>query len=191
MPTYYVPKEEFKIIMKDDAMQYINMAKDEDYKFSIALMWLTGMRIQELVNLTIRSVTIENEERAVIVKFMALKQRKKKKIGVPNFSFSDPFIEEIIIPYIGKAEGEGREYALKRRSKSSYQKMLLAINKQIHGADKTRYLTFHQFRHSRITQLIKKGATTDELMSWTGRNTSDFSDYTIVQQTSKFRGKIE
>lgn len=188
MPKYYIPKEEFKIIPKEEIQPYLDAARDEDYKTALAVVWLTGMRIQEVVLLKARQISIDPTDQSMEIRFQAL---KRGRIGVPNFSWNDTFVSDVVLPYVQGAYAQGRERLFKRKSKSSYQKTLQAINKQLHGEAKERYITFHQFRHSRATYLVRLGATTDELIAWFGRRTTDFSDYTIATKTSRFRGHIK
>lgn len=180
MPRYYKPKADFEIVDKEKIKPYIELAPDSDYKALIALMWLTGMRIQEAVNLTKERVKIDEKRKIVTIVNESL---KKGKIGYPTFAFSDPFAE-IVVNYFKSNDKF-------KRGKRRYQQMLKMLNQKIHGEDKSNYITFHYLRHSRITYLTRVlDATPEEIKSWTGHRSSAFEEYFQTRKVLKFAGKL-
>jgi len=143
MPKYYIPKKEFKVISYEEIKPYVELAPDLDSKVIIALAWLTGARIQELVNLEGKDFLIDKENDRVVITIRALKHGK---VGYPTFSFSDPFINDLIVPFV-----EGKEKKLFSRGKRRYQQILKEINLKLHGSDTSKWITFHYLRHSRLT----------------------------------------
>jgi integrase len=187
MPKYYVNKLSFHIISKEEILPYIESNPDEDSKYAIALAWLTGMRIREVVDLTTGNFSVNEGLKFVTITY---KSRKKGRLGSPSFAFSDPFIEDIILPYYRKALSERRERLLIRKTTRRYQQILQKLNTQLHGMDTQRFVTFHQMRHSRISYLVQYlKATMAEIKSFTGRATNP-DEYIIAQDTEKFRGRF-
>ena len=190
MPRYYVPAEELRPISIEEIDAYISLAKDTDLKVMIATAWLTGNRITELVNLRKDQVIIDEKERDISFNIMA---RKKGGRSQPSFSFSDPFVESIVLPYfremrVGYGEEKSRIF---RRGKRSYQLMLLDLNRKIFGDDTKMYIVFHHLRHSRITYLAQiLRATQEEIRAWTGHKTGKWMDYIAARKVDRFKGKI-
>lgn len=180
MPIYYKPKLDFGIVGKEEIMPYIEKAPDEHSKTLIALVWLTGMRVSEALRLTKERVKIDENEKIVMIVNESL---KKGKTGYPTFAFSDPFAD-IIINFF-KAN-EKIKY-----SKRRHQMILKKLNETIHGSDKSKYITFHYLRHSRITYLARVlGATPEEIKSWTGHRSTAFEEYYRPRTVKKFAGRL-
>jgi integrase len=183
MPQYYIPKKEFKIISYEEIKPYVDLAPDLETKVVIALAWLTGARIQEIVNLRAEDFLIDKENDRVVITIRALKHGD---VGYPTFSFSDPFISNLIIPYL-----EGKHGKLFSRGKRRYQQILQELNMKIHGLDTSKWITFHYLRHSRLTFLARElRAFPEELKSWTGHRSQAFEEYYSPRRVERFKGKI-
>ena len=186
MPIYYIPKTEFKVIHYEDIKPFVDNAEPEDFKVLIALTWLTGARIQEIVNLKKRDIIIDEKGITVIIK--ALKQ-KRQATGKPSFGFRDPFISDLIIPYLKKIENEDEK--LFKKTKRRYQQLLKKLNEKLYPEDKSKWITFHYLRHSRITFLARElGAYPEEIKSWTGHRSVAFEEYISFSKVERFRNKI-
>ncbi len=190
MPVYYKDKDEFEIVTKEKIQKYLDIAEEEDFKVLLALAWLTGARISELLALKRRDVIIDEETKTISFKLITLKQKKISLRELP-FSFDDPFIG-MIIEYVKKIDDE---YAkLFDYSKRYYQKELEKINKELYGDDeenKSEWITFHYLRHSLITYLARElNATPYEIKSWTGHKSSAFEEYIIQKAVERFKGKM-
>jgi integrase len=184
MPRYYIPKEDFAIIKVGEIEPYLDMAPDEDSRMFIATCWLTGSRINEIAKLERKNIKINPDNRDLE---FTIKAQKFGKVGFPGFSFDDPFVR-MLIPFYEKRK-EGRVF---QRGKRRYQQIILELNKSIHGSDTTKYLTFHQFRHSRISYLARElRASPEELKSWTGHRASSFEDYFAPRKIDRFKGKMQ
>jgi integrase len=184
MPKYYIPKNEFRIILYEEIKKYIDATDDSDFKFVLALAWLTGARIQEIVNLKRRDFQIGKNDLTIIIKAL-----KRGKIGYPTFSFKDPFISDLIIPRVLSIEDPDSRVCLK--SKRTYQRMLLKLNKKLYPNEPNKWITFHYLRHSRITFLARVlKAFPEELKSWTGHRSQAFEEYFAPRRVMRFKGKI-
>lgn len=185
MPIYYIPRKEFKIISAGEIKPYIDLAQDEEMRIAVLIAWLTGARIQEIVNIKRDDITI-NEERQEVM--FVIKALKFGKTGFPTFGFKDPFVIDILIPYIRKLPTND----ILSRGKRTYQNFLKELNKKIHGENKTKWITFHYLRHSRLTWLGREQkAYPEEFKSWTGHRTSAFEDYFAPRRVERFKDKIE
>jgi integrase len=183
MPRYYIPKQDFKVISYEEIKPYIELAPDPESKVIIALSWLTGARIQEIANLEGKDFLIDKENDRVVITIKALKHGK---IGYPTFSFSDPFISDLIVPFV-----EGKQGRLFSRGKRRYQQILQELNMRIHGFDTSRWITFHYLRHSRLSFLARElRAFPEELKSWTGHRSQAFEEYFAPRRVERFKGKI-
>jgi len=184
MPTYYIKKEKFKPIFKEEIEIYLKKVKNNEFKVLLALAWLTGARISELLELTPEDFLVDKEKDLVSI---TIKAKKHGKVGFPTFSLKDPFID-LILDFL-KTFKEGEK--LFKKSKRRYQQMLLELNKKIYPNDKSKWITFHYLRHSRLTFLARfEGATPEELKSWTGHRSSAFESYFAPRRVERFKGKI-
>ena len=189
MPQYYIDKKEFKIITQSEIEPYIQTAKTlhQDAALCIALSWLTGCRIRELVNLRVSDILIDQDDKSVM---FAVKALKHGKIGYPSFFFSDHYIESMRLPAL--AGRSPNDYVLMNRSTRRYQQVLFQCNAVLKGADYSQWITFHQLRHSRTTYLARVlKAFPEELKSWFGHRANTYEEYYAPRRVDRFRGRIE
>jgi len=186
MPIYYVPKEEFKIITYEEIKPYIDFSRDKEMKVLIAMSWLTGARIIELINLRKKDIVISYDNKDLMV---VIKAVKHGKIGYPSFSFDDPFISGLIVPYIESIPSQDGK--LFRSGKRTYQIKLNSLNRKIHTDNETKWITFHYLRHSRLAFLARiLRAFPEEFKSWTGHKSTAFEEYFAPRRIDRFKGKI-
>ena len=182
MPIYYRPKRKFDIVKLEEIKPYI-MIEDKEMSFLMAMLWLTGFRIKDMLSLRHENIIINYELEDVQI------QAQTSKGGGwanPSFSFKDPFIMDLVIPYIHLHDDP-----LLKRGKRRYQQRLQQLNKQIHGDETSKYLTFHYLRHSRITHLCRVlRASAEEVKSWTGHKSSVFEDYIAPRKVERFKGRL-
>jgi integrase len=182
MPKYYIPKSDFVIVPKETIQVYMDMAKDLETRILLAITWLTGSRINEVVNLTRVNVNISHENQDVT---FIIKAQKHGKIGYPSFSFTDPFVKEVV-EYVERCDNK-----LFTRGKRLYQLRLMELNEQINGQGYTKWITFHYLRHSRLTYIARElRASPEEIKSWTGHRTQAFEDYFAPRKIDRFKGKF-
>jgi len=184
MPYYYIPKKEFKVVFKDEIKRYIENSPDDDFKFVLILSWLTGLRINEVINLKKENFIILPEQDIIQITTQVQKFGKQAN---PVFSFSDPYILEIV-DFINKHDYEKKLF---KRGKRRYQQILLNLNKQLNSDDKSKYITFHYLRHSRITFLARHlRAFPEEIKAWTGHSSQAFEEYIAPRRVERFKGKF-
>jgi len=186
VPKYYHEKNMFKIIWKDEMEVMLRHCKTLRDKVLLALVWLTGARISEVLALKRYDFDIDYEKDELRVRLITLKKRTKEP---PRrelyFSIEkDPFVKDIIIPYIEKLDLEKSLFNIgKRRA----QQILHEINKKTGF-----WYTFHEFRHSRLSYLARvQEASVSDLMDWTyWKDINMIGVYIIRKAPKKFKGKI-
>lgn len=181
MPIYYRDLKE--IVPAKEWEKFVNAADTLEQKAVLALAWLTGARISEILSLE-KSDFYVNEERKLIT--VTLRARKGGKIGYPTFSFSDCFATFILDRLAQLQERE----KIAKRGKRWWQKFLIKLNKKIYPNEKSKWITWHFLRHNRITLLARLGATGEELKSWTGHRSSAYEEYIAVRRVERFAGKL-
>jgi len=185
IPQYYIPKENFKIVTKDEILPYIAGTEDIEAKVVIAIAWLAGARIQEIVNLKKEDFIISDENKDLTIAIHAL---KFGKMGYPSFSYSDPFVGELVVPY-ARQFAEGKVFS---KSKRRYQQILKNLNLKIHGEDTSKWITFHYLRHSVATYMGRVlRAFPEEFKSWFGHRSQAFEEYYAPRKVDRFKGKFD
>lgn len=186
MPIYYIPKTQFKIVTAKEMQSFIDATPLPEMKVVLALAWITGARIQEILNLVPDDFKLNEASRDGMVIVRAL---KFGKIGYPSFSFSDPFVSDVISTlYLAKGGGGSRLFSY---SKRYYQKKLHDLNLTLYPNDTSKWVTFHYLRHSRLTHLAQVlRAFPEELKSWTGHRSSAFEEYFAPRRIDRFKGKL-
>jgi integrase len=183
MPRYYIAKEKFKIVSKRDIQKYVDATEDYEMKIVLALTWLTGLRISEVLSIKPENVFMKDKKL-----YLSVKAKKHGKIAYPVFSIDDPFVK----PIIAYIETFDDEEAIFLRGKRTFQQKLLDLNKELWGANTTKYITFHYLRHSRLTFLARKlGARPEQFKSWTGHQSNAFEEYFAPRKLEEFAGKFK
>jgi len=183
MPSYYRKKELFEIVPLNIIEEYIKHSDRDDMKVLLAVAWLTGLRLIDCLKLTPLHFSINDVDKEVRI---SIKVSKHGDVAYPYFSFSDPFIP-MILEYLKRFKPNERIFKL---SKRRYQQLLLELNREIWGDDKSNYITFHYLRHSRISWLVSQDANVADIKAWTGHRSSAFEEYFKAYRTKKFAGKI-
>ncbi len=183
MPTYYVPKQHFKIVPKEKIQLYMHNT-DQEMRVLLALIWLTGLRIGDTLRLTIDNIHISEKMEDVVI---TVKASKGGTWANPSFSFDDPFVKSVLLPYITNLD-RGNLFTKGRRR---YQQKLQQLNKRLYGSETSKYITFHYLRHSRITHLARiLHAFPEEIKAWTGHKTTQFEEYIAPRKVERFKGKL-
>ena len=183
MPHYYRPKMHFKIVPKEKIQTYIYNT-DKEMGVLLALIWLTGLRISDTIKLTVNNIHISEKMEDVVI---TIKSSKGGTWANPMFSFDDPFVKSVLLPYITTLD-RGNLFTKGRRR---YQQKLLSLNKRLYGSETSEYITFHYLRHSRITHLARVlRAFPEEIKAWTGHKTVQFDVYIAPRKVERFKGKL-
>jgi integrase len=188
MPFYYIPKRDFKVVTMDEVRPYIHGSSMEMGAL-IAIAFLTGARLSEILMLTKKNIIIDKVANDIRFLMPTLKRRDTYIRELPFNIKEDPFLEDVIIPYVESMPTETSTLFIS--SKRAYQMHLESLNRKIHVEDTTKYLTFHYFRHSAITYIARElRASSWEVQSFTGHKGSSYEDYMIHGATDRFKGKM-
>lgn len=186
MPNYYTDKADFKVYTVDEIMPYIKNANGNRMKILIALAFLTGARISEMLALRKKDFLVINDELRIVMKTLKRKGDYKREL---IFSINDdPFIKGIMKFVDGLRKAETVLFPMTKRT---YQARLLKLNRLIHGENTRKYIIFHQLRHSAITYLARDlRASAWEIASWTGHKSTAYEEYMIHGAAKRFKGKM-
>ncbi|MCS7231794.1 MAG: site-specific integrase [Elusimicrobiota bacterium] len=182
MPRYYIQKELFKVVEIDDIVKYIAAANDTDFLFFFLTVYLTGLRSCDVKKLRKENFQLRKN-------LLTITTKVSKGGGVANMIFNIkkvPFARELYLYVVSRNDD-----VIFRRSVRHYRRILQRLNEKIYGNDKSKWITFHYLRHSRITFLARLGATPEELKSWTGHKTSAFEEYIRTRKVLRFATKIK
>ena len=208
MPQYYIKKEEFKIVTLKEILPYIENAKGLGTKVLIALAFLTGARISELLKVKKKDIIIDAEKGEFRIRLISLKTYSSKRyvaaketgeVLIPPMRelvfdiHDDPFIEDYVIPALESLKEESKLFS---KSKRWYQYRLEELNQLFHGpvdeyGENPHYITFHYLRHSCITFITRElRANISDIKGWTGHRGSSYEVYIIPSAVDRFKGKM-
>jgi len=156
MPKYFVDIEH--LITKEEAMKMISYAKKLRDKALISILYLTGARPGEVLDLTTDDIRVSDRE--LEIKLTTLKQKEgrfhvKKRTLVfhrplPSNAFIETFIDYFLsLPrgYLFKMSDRNLRYIIERVSRDALGFPLCPYN----------------FRHSRMTEFASEGRGINEL----------------------------
>lgn len=161
MPKY--EKEMNRLIELEEVETMIKKTKIPSYKILIALLYITGARPSELVNLKKKDFSFEDQDMRIV-----LKTKKKGYERMLPFDINTtPLIKELIIPFLKKIEDpEKRIFSFRTPTRIRQIVYELSNNK----------LCPYNFRKNRLSRLGMDGASPHELMYFKGAK--DFKSIT-------------
>ena len=181
MPQYYRDKKDFNIIPRETVQEMIDSTDDLRMRCIISLAWITGARITEIMKLRRQDFKGSLKDDVVFIRLNTIKGGVPRRLELSMTK--TPFLLEYVVKYVKHRHGRIFDIGVRRA-----QQKLLKIN------EKTGYyITFHEFRHSRISYLAReKEASLSELMDWTGwASTRQAGNYLIRKTSKRFRDQIE
>jgi integrase len=195
MTLYYIPRKNFQVLTEENLKPYLDLARYE-MKPLLALAFITGARIGELVQLRKKDFIILPERNEFNILIPTLKRRDTETF-IRELGFdiqNDSFIASIIIPYVNSLQSQ--EQLLFPLTKRSYEFKLKKLNEEIWGSEKEgklHWITWHYFRHSVLTYLGRNlRATSYEIQQWTGHESIESQkDYLIHSTANRFRGRMK
>ena len=131
----------------------------------IAILWLFGKRIGEVVNLTISDVFTTSSE--LCIRFKVLKKESRSDPGVRVTFTKRITLENEYVPFVldywESIKHEERFMFPGSRTATGhiYRQYAWSVLKSLKPD-----INFHQFRHSLATHMAEDGASVDELVSW-------------------------
>jgi len=153
MPIY--KKEINRLIELDEVKQMLNKCKIVSHQVVIAILYLTGARPIEIVNLEKNNIKIVGEDL-----HMDLITVKKGLDRILPFSIEEtPFIKDLVIPYVERLS-DPEDRLFKFRTVTRIKQIVYYASDNI--------LCPYNFRHNRLSRLGLAGASAHELMYWKG-----------------------
>jgi integrase len=179
MPKYYIEKEQFYIIPLEQLKRMIKSTDDIRMRAVLAIVWITGARIGEVLMLEKKNFTLDLAHNRILIFLHTLKGGVDRELKI---SLNTPTVKEIILPYLDRKENKLFDIGERR-----VQQLLLKINKET-----DLWLTFHQFRHGRVSYLARtKRASMAELMDWFGwKGTKEIGTYLIRESSERLEDEI-
>ena len=167
MPEYSVADIRY-IIRADDFHKMYGFARNIRERVLLTLLWLTGARTSEILNLKKKDIQIEeNRIRFSILteklpkgKFVMERRNLILKVGRDEYYIRD--LEQ----YLSRLKEEDKLFSFSRRT-------MVNIIHRVSEAALGVHLCPYNFRHSRMTVLAEKGYTIPELMRFKGARTED------------------
>jgi len=158
MPKYKKNLE--MIIKKPEVDEMISRADNFEHKFLLAMLYLTGARPSELLDL-------RREDFEVYYDYVNVLLRTKKR-GLPRTLqlWNDaPYVTDIILPYIEYLDRDMMEGVFTFKTPTWVRIIVYRLSNN-------KYCPY-SFRHSRLTKMAKAGAGPFELMVWKGAKRFD------------------
>lgn len=175
MPLYSRPKDEFKMWSKAEIEPVMEKA-DPRAKPIIALAWITGARIGEIMSLKPEDFIVLGDE-------VRIKMITEKVKGHPlreyTLSIDTPFLRDMVLPFF--------ERPLPFKKRRAEQLLQAACRES--GVK----FVFHEMRHSRNTYIARVlRASMSEMMDWNGwKSPGQIGTYLIRESPKRFKDMIK
>lgn len=163
MPRYSFVRQNKRIEQWE--CEQLLVGQSEEMKAIIALLYLTGARISEILLLTPRNITDLEDEVKITVISKKRKKGKKEK-GKPyehtrtlTFKKDSPFINHVLDFSLDCVMGFGLDEKMFRLSRQLVGYYIWKVSKTVSP---------HCFRHSRLQKLADKGASTKQIQHFAG-----------------------
>lgn len=172
MPKYANDPTDY-ILSDEDVKAMFNIAKNDEEKAWISILWMTGARPQEILMLTTDRVTITEDEISFNMPTLKLGgaadfKVKDRELTIPRESAdkdmregSNFVYQETIVRFVSSRVPRSHLFT---RTTRWGQKVLNRLGEK---ATKVKVTPYH-FRHSFFVWFARRGATLDELMNWKG-----------------------
>lgn len=151
----------------DEVGETIKKADRERDKALIAIFYITGARVSEIIDLKREDFTIRSDELLITIE-----PQKRSDSGSPLRKYDNlifdrertPFID-IILDYVSDLEED--EFLFSSREGGHISRVRAwQIAKEINPESSP-----HFYRHTRLSRMKKRGATLDDLRKFSGRQT--------------------
>lgn len=183
--NYYIerPRKERKlpnILSENEVFSILKVTKNIKHKFIISLLYSSGLRISELINLRKTDVLLEKN-------LLFVRGGKGKKDRTTIFAEN---LKKLLALYLENYKPNYWLFEGYSRKQYSTTSIVNIIKKSTKLAMIERNVTAHMFRHSFATHMLEQGIDLRYIQSILGHESSKTTEiYTHV--TSKFLAKIK
>ena len=148
VPKPKKPKILPKVVAKEDILKIINSIKNKKHKLIVSLLYSSGLRLSEVINL--KRKDIETSRNVILVK---QGKGKKDRITILSKNVKNQLVDYLIeTKFNSELLFEGRNS--KKYSSKSIQKIVESSAKEV-GIKQ--HITPHMLRHSFATHLLEDG----------------------------------
>lgn len=165
-------------ITYEETKDMIERAKSLRNKAMIALLYLTGARISEILSVKREDFVVDEKKKMIIVNISVEKRGENWVHSVP-MGFNAPFMT-----YIARWLDANNSGLLFPIGRIRAWRIVHQLNSDVWP---------HAFRRNRGNRLIDKGASPHELMTWMGWKSISTADNYITRTSSrieKFAGEL-
>ena len=185
MSSFTMPKKEKKlpvVLSTEEMIEILDSIEVSDYLSSrnrclIELLYATGLRVSELLDLTLNNINIK-------MGFIKVLGKGNKERMVPFSAYTGPLLEEYINEYRDEFKSKNDLLLFynqhgKRLSREEFYQILQTI---IQTTSVTKKVSPHTIRHTFATHLLENGADLRSIQELLGH--SDISTTTIYTHIS-------
>ena len=180
MPNYGL-SDVNHIIDADEFNVLFNHCKNLTEKTWLLMLWLTGARPSELLEMVKKDVKIESDKVQFHVKTLKLKKSKQFMVTSRNLILNTSSIERYIKTlerHLSRLKDDSKIFQFSR--KTGYN-IIQKVGYEVTG----KCLCPYNFRHSRMTLLAEKGASMEKLKMFKGsRSDSSVRPYLHIRKVS-------
>ena len=161
------PKKEKEIATAEDIQKLIHAAQSNKNKVLVSIVYETACRINEALALDIGD--IKTDKYGFYVTIQQTKNRNKSQVRLIN---SAPLITAYLDTHLHRDElNTPLFYNQHNGERMNYSCAKEILNHLVPKAGIKKHLTWHSFRHGRLTQLAREGWGDRELMAIGGHKT--------------------
>ncbi|MCM5664196.1 tyrosine-type recombinase/integrase [Galbibacter mesophilus] len=163
--TYYIerPIKETKlptVLSENEVLRILSSTKNLKHRLAFALIYSTGVRISELLNLRIKDFDLDRN-------MVYIRSAKGKKDRVSIISKA---LKPVLVTYL--KEFKPNYWILEGPNRKAYSasSIRMALKKSIKKAEITKHVTPHTLRHTLATHLLDRGTDTRYIQQLLGHN---------------------
>lgn len=173
MPRY--KKVIDRLIELDEVQLMLNRAKTLEHKVLVALLYLTGARPAEILELKARDFQVVLTD--LQIRLLTKKGGYSRLLPL-NIELT-PYVKDLIIPWVeSMKDPDSRVFTF--HTTTRIQQIIYETSE---GA-----LCPYNFRHNRLTKMAMSGANMYELMAWKGAKDSNSVKQYLFQSPNALQG---
>ncbi|MCS7134453.1 MAG: site-specific integrase, partial [Candidatus Pacearchaeota archaeon] len=179
-----LPKKEKKlpeVLTKEEVKKLIDAAKTKKSKLIIKLLYSTGMRVSELVNLKCKDINLRE-----MIGWIRRGKGKKDRI----FFLSEKLARELE-PYV---EDPSRVYVFSKEKPLTTRNIQKIIKKAAEKSQIKKKVTPHTLRHSFATHLLESGTDIRFIQALLGHenlNTTQIYTHVSIEELKKIKNPLD